>query len=104
MNATILTSTDLAATVCAASFTLAQSPNYIPPRPITSPSVRYNHASTYTEGALRGRADLARAGGESRYNSSLALINREEAIRRRLENRKQFAKDFFEMRKLAHPD
>ena len=100
MKATILTSTTLAAIFAAASFASAQSPtNYVPPKPITSPPVWYRHASTYTEGALRGAADLTRAAGESRYNRSLAMINQQEAIRRQLENRKQFAKDYFEMRK-----
>ena len=94
MKATILTSTALAAIFSVSSFASAQAPSkYVPPKPITSPPVWYRHASTYTEGALRGAADLTRAAGESRYNSSLAMINRQEAIRRQLENRKQFAKD-----------
>ena len=101
MKATILTSTVLTVILSAASFATAQSPSsYVSPKPITSPSVRYRHASTYTEGALRGAADFTRAAGESRYNSSLAMINREEATRRSMENRKQYAKDFFELRKL----
>jgi hypothetical protein len=80
---------------------LAQSPSahrYHPSRPIHSPPVVMHHASTAQEGFFRGLADLRRAIGEFNYNTSLALINREEAIRLRLVNQKQYANDFFEKR------
>ena len=71
---------------------------YQPGPPIQSPPISYHHASTYEEGVLRGAADFTRASGEFNYNTTLALINREEAIRRRIYNHKYYAQTYFDMR------
>jgi hypothetical protein len=69
------------------------------PRPVQSPPLVQHRASTYEEGVLRGWADVGRSVGEARYNTALALVHREEAIRRRLENRKQAVEDYFQIRR-----
>jgi len=48
------------------------------------PSPDYGHASTAQEGFLRGLAELPRAAGSYNYQTSLALVNREEARRQAL--------------------
>lgn len=60
----------------------------------------YHHASTFEEGLLRGQADWIRAWGDYLYSTSLAMINREEARRRYIDNRQHATKTYFEMRKL----
>ncbi len=72
--------------------------NYVARQPVRSPRVIQHHASTFLEGLLRGRADLARAAGEYNLNTSLARIRYEEARSKNIENRKKHAAAFFEMR------
>src|SRR5262245_35587506 len=47
------------------------------------------HASTEAEGVLRGEADVIRSIGESRYYSSLAAVNGQEAWSRAIDNKKK---------------
>ena len=62
-------------------------------------SVIYEHASTFQEGFLRGWADLWRGVGDFNYNTSLALINREEARSRYMDNRMKWVNTYFGMRR-----
>lgn len=71
-----------------------------PGTPIASPPVFYRHASTFSEGLLRGRADLVRAAGEFNYNTALARIRNEQARRLAMENDKRRAELFYEKREL----
>jgi len=101
MRTAIIMGTLLAGAVTA-NVALAQSdPGFRhPQRPICSPPVWMHHASTYEEGVLRGWADFRRALGEFRYNSSLAAINHQEAVRLALQNDKQHAEDYFQKKAL----
>jgi hypothetical protein len=75
-----------------------------PANPAVSPPLWQRHASTFEEGFLRGWADVGRAIGELNYNSSLAMINREEAIRRRINNRKQFVQTYFDVKNINYQE
>lgn len=56
------------------------------------------HASTMAEGYLRGRAAVIESMGHYNYDTSLALINREEARRMLMINRLQAVETRFAMR------
>ena len=56
------------------------------------------HASTAVEGYLRGRAAVIQSMGRYNYDTSLALINREEARRMYMLNREQAVETRFAMR------
>ncbi len=56
------------------------------------------HTSTTAEGYLRGRAAVIESMGHYNYNTSLALINREEARRLYMLNREQAVETRFAMR------
>jgi hypothetical protein len=71
-----------------------------PARPVLSPPVAYHHASTWEEGVMRGAGDVFRAVGEARYNSSLALVNGQEAYSRYLDNRLKAVSTYFEVQNL----
>ena len=58
------------------------------------------HSSTHEEGVLRGLADLTRAGGDANYMNSLAAINRQEAVKRYLENKEQNTETYFRVRQI----
>lgn len=58
------------------------------------------HASTIAEGYLRGRAAVIESMGRYNYDTSLALINREEARRMFMMNRQQAVETRFAMREV----
>lgn len=60
------------------------------------------HASTPTEGYLRGQASVLQAAGQTNYANSLAAVNFQEAYRRQLENSRLYVQTFFERRELAN--
>lgn len=101
MKATITTLV-IAATLFAVNVATAQSPtsNYTPPRPIQSPPLVQHHASTFTEGYLRGRADVIRAAGEYNYNTALANVHQQEAVRRAIENHKRYVQTYFDAKEI----
>jgi hypothetical protein len=57
----------------------------------------YDHASTYEEGVLRGRAALARAYGQGNYWNAQAMKDTQEAYRRYLENRRKTLETYVEL-------
>ena len=61
----------------------------------------YRHASTPTEGYLRGQASIISSVGQTNYTNSLAAVNFQEAYRRQLENSRLYVQTFFERRELA---
>ncbi len=63
-----------------------------------------SHASTLAEGYLRGRADLSRSAGLYNFYTSQALINREAARSRYIENRAKERRAHFELRRMARAD
>ena len=100
MKATILSSTMIAAALLT---TTAWAQSYVVGS--LRPYYRgyypgYYHASTYEEGVLRGWADVRRATGEYNYNTSAALINREEARSRYLDNREKAVLKYFSIKKI----
>ena len=99
MKTAILTTT-IAASLFVGSIASAQTydNNRGAGRRYDAPSVQH-HASTATEGFLRGGADFARGMGEYNYYSSLARINNEEALTRYIDNRKKYTETYFEMRR-----
>ena len=58
------------------------------------------HASTEAEGAFRGLADYNRSIGETRYMSSLAAINGQEALSRAIDNKKKAVETYFEIKQI----
>ena len=58
------------------------------------------HASTATEGFLRGQADVVQSVGQANYLTSLAAINYQEAVRRNIENRGLYVRTYLENREL----
>lgn len=59
-----------------------------------------NHSSTPAEGFLRGSASVINAAGQFNYYTSLAEVNRGEAIRRAIENEKLYVKTYFEIKEM----
>jgi hypothetical protein len=101
MKATLITAVVLFAGLCIGQVAQAQP---WPANPVVSPPLWQHHASTFEEGFLRGWADVGRAIGELNYNTSLAMINREEAIRRRIKNRKQFVQTYFDVKNINYQE
>lgn len=60
----------------------------------------YRHASTFEEGALRGTAAVVTAAGQKNYLDSVAAVNVQEALRRRIENGGLYVKTYLENREL----
>jgi hypothetical protein len=96
---TTITSLTLVALALVAGSASAQS-SFTPGPPAQSPPVAYRHASTLEEGIGRGGADFFRGVGEATYNTSLAMINGQEAYSRYLDNRLKATATYFDMRKL----
>ena len=71
--------TAIAAVLTIAAINVATAQDYAQRGTNNGTPVIHRHASTYTEGLLRGSADLWRGYGDYNYNTSLALINREVA-------------------------
>jgi hypothetical protein len=89
----------IAATLATAAY--AQQPSSTFPQPLqAAPFGGYGHASTFAEGAQRGRADIIRAAGEYNYNTAAAWLIGEHAYSKRLENAVQRTQTFFEKRRI----
>lgn len=58
------------------------------------------HASTATEGFLRGQASVIQAAGQTNYLNSIALVNLQEAKRRAIANHGLYVKTYFENKEL----
>lgn len=58
------------------------------------------HASTATEGFLRGNAAVMQAVGQSNYLHSIAAVNYQEARRRAIENNNFYVKSYFENKEI----
>jgi hypothetical protein len=99
MRATLLTGALVSVALVFANPTLAQV-HPTSPAPALAPVTIYDHASTWEEGVLRGRAETARAFGEMNYNNSLALVNAQEAYSRYLDNRLKAVTTYFDLRKV----
>lgn len=63
---------------------------------------QYDHASTYEEGLLRGRAALLRAYGESNYWNAQALNYAQEAYRQYLNNRKKTLETYCDLAQINY--
>ena len=63
-----------------------------------------SHASTLAEGYLRGRADLRRSDGHYNLYTSQAMINREVARGRYIENRAKARQAYFQLQRMARAD
>ena len=74
-----LATTAIAAVLTIAAINVVNAQDYAIRGTNNGTPVIHHHASTYTEGALRGSADYIRGVGDYNYNTSLALINREIA-------------------------
>ena len=59
-----------------------------------------NRASTVAEGRARGMADIIRAEGMARVDTSEAAINMTEARKNEIDNRKQWTQTYFDMRRM----
>lgn len=82
----------LAIVSLAASSALAQ-------QAVTTPINNWNyqhHASTATEGFLRGAASVIQAQGQKNLLDSMATVNYQEARRRAIENNKLYVRTFIE--------
>lgn len=99
MNANYLIKSLLGATLVigGASHALAQNAAVAPP--IVNWSYQ-RHASTATEGFLRGQASVVQSAGQANYLTSLAAINYQEAVRRNIENRGLYVRTYFENKEL----
>lgn len=85
----------------AQSYSGSGSASFVPGTPVVGSGYPLSHgfgSSTAFEGFARGKAEVIRAAGEFNYNTSLALINREVARSRALDNRAKYAQNFFELR------
>jgi hypothetical protein len=98
MKATILSGALIAATFL--SVAAARGQGYAIRAPYVYYPGWYHHASTYEEGLLRGWGAVAQALGEYHYNTSLALIHREEARSRYLDNRSKSVQTYFTLKKI----
>lgn len=91
-------------------FALAAFATLLTASPLTAqePAVAYpsnnwsyiGHSSTATEGYLRGQASVVDAAGQYNYYTSLAAVNRAEAIRRGIENEKLYVKTYLEIKEM----
>jgi hypothetical protein len=105
MKANILRSTGLASLLLIAGIASAQSSGVVDPVDVlgtgTAEVGGYGyHSSTYEEGRFRGLGDFTRSIGEADYMSSLAGINRQEAVSRAIDNRKKAVETFFEIKQI----
>ena len=62
------------------------------------------HRSTLAEGYLRGRADLRRANALYNLYASQAMINREVARSRNIENRSKARQAYFQLKRMARAE
>jgi hypothetical protein len=99
MNATFVKTGLVVLAVMLASPAFGQAP-YTLGGPIYSPPMYYDHASTWEEGVMRGRAEMMRGFGEMTYNNTLAAINAQEAYSHYLDNRLKAVTTYFDLRKL----
>lgn len=76
---------------------LAQDPVVV--APINNWSYQ-RHASTATEGFLRGQASVIQAAGQTNYLNSIALVNLQEAKRRAIANHGLYVKTYFENKEM----
>lgn len=60
----------------------------------------YRHASTFEEGFLRGSAAVITAAGQKNYLDSVAYVNQQEAVRRRIENGGLYVRTYLENKEL----
>lgn len=70
---------------------------------IAQPIVNWSyqrHASTATEGFLRGQADVIQSAGQAAYLNSLAAVNYQEAVRKNIENRGLYVRTYFANKEL----
>lgn len=58
------------------------------------------HSSTATEGYLRGAATVVQAAGQKDYLDSVAAVNYQEALRRRISNSGLYVKTYFENKEI----
>ena len=58
------------------------------------------HSSTATEGYLRGSAAVIQAAGQKNYLDSVAAVNYQEALKRRIENSSRYVKTYFENKEI----
>jgi hypothetical protein len=98
MRAIILSGTMIAGIL--GSMGAASAQQYVVRAPGFHYPAYYRHASTAHEGFLRGWADLTRAVGVLRYNTSLAMINREVARSYNLDNREKYVQKYFSVKKI----
>lgn len=71
--------------------------------PVTTPVQNwtfYRHASTETEGFLRGQADYVQSVGQADYYRSLAAVNYQDAYRRSLENARLYTQVYLERKEM----
>ncbi len=54
------------------------------------------HSSTFEEGYLRGSAAVIQSVGQTNYLNSLAAVNRQEAVRRAIDNHNLYVRKYFE--------
>jgi hypothetical protein len=105
MKTTRIVSGTLGVTALTASLVYGQATTA--PPPALNPIYGYGfgdgyggyHSSTAAEGFFRGLAAGIRGLGEFNYNTSLALINIEEARSRYIDNRAKWTETYFAMRK-----
>ena len=71
----------------------------IPRSYLPSTAGYHSHSSTISEGYLRGTASVINSLGLYNYNTSVALINLQEARRRYVENKARKAQTYFAMRR-----
>ena len=83
--------------VSAGSLALAQSDV---PAPIINNWSYLGHSSTFEEGYLRGSANVIQSVGQTNYMNSLAAVNVQEAVRRRIENQNLYVRKVLENREL----
>jgi len=100
MKSAFVAGTVIAVTLLVAASVQAQGPAYPYRGYGYSTPVVYHHSSTWTEGYLRGRADLARGAGHYNYMTSLAAINREQARSAYMDNRVKAVDTYFQLRQI----
>lgn len=91
-----ITTIALLVTSVAGSFAVAQTA-------VTTPINNWSyqrHSSTATEGFLRGTATVIQAAGQKNYLDSIASVNHQEALRRRIENSNLYVKTYFENKEI----
>ncbi|RMF37054.1 MAG: hypothetical protein D6753_18290 [Planctomycetota bacterium] len=70
------------------------------PQPQITNWTYYRHASTPIEGALRGRAAVIQSAGQAQYLNSVAAMNYQEALRRRIENSALWVKTYYDNKEI----